>query len=190
MTDGPEPGAHAAELPRTAAPASAGARANPAEKLVEDTYRQVYAALHRLTGGDAELAADLTQDTYRKAWASLDRFEGRAQAATWLYRIAYNTFLNHIRRPAPVEPLDAVPPPADPAPRQDDLLSTAEVAERLRRAVIALPEELRFTVTARFWGELPVAEIAELESITGAAVRKRLKNAVARLRIALEEDAV
>lgn len=162
-----------------------------AEKAVERTYRGVYAALHRMTGGDADLAADLTQETYRKAWKALREFRGESQLATWLYRVAYNTFLNHVRRPAPVEPLDEkrIAVVSDPSPGAEELMSRREVAERLRRAVVGLPEELRFTVAARFWGEVPVSEIARLESVTGAAIRKRLDKAMARLRLALEEAA-
>ena len=161
-----------------------------AELLVERTYRAVYASLLRLTGGDEDLAADLTQDTYRKAWAAIDRFDRRAQLGTWLYRIAYNTFLNHVRRPARLLPIDeqqaaAVP---DPRPGQEDRLRRDEVRARLRRAVVGLPEDLRFTVTARFWAELPVAEIARQEQVTGAAIRKRLKKATRVLRLILAEE--
>ncbi len=162
-----------------------------AERLVEQTYQQVYASLVRLTGGDSDLAADLSQETYRKAWQSLPRFRRRSQVATWLYRIAYNTYLNHIRRPARVQPIEdlAVPEARAPDPDQEELLSRREVGLRLRRAVIGLPEDLRFTVTARFWGELPVEEIARLEDVTGAAIRKRLKKAMSSLRSALGEEA-
>jgi len=161
-----------------------------AEQLVEQTYQRIYAALLRLTGGDEDLAADLTQDTYRKAWQSLARFDRRAAFGTWLYRIAYNTFLNHVRRPRRVVSDDERPLRlADPGPGQDEQLRRSEVRARLRRAVIGLPEELRFTVTARFWGELPVAEIARQEAVTGAAIRKRLKKATRILRLKLEEDA-
>ncbi|HEX6159235.1 MAG TPA: sigma-70 family RNA polymerase sigma factor, partial [Thermoanaerobaculia bacterium] len=67
-----------------------------AEELVERTYSAVYASLYRLCG-DSDLAADLTQETYQKAWSALKGFDGRSQLFTWLYRIAYTTFLNHIR---------------------------------------------------------------------------------------------
>jgi RNA polymerase sigma-70 factor (ECF subfamily) len=163
-----------------------------AEELVAATYRRTYRALVRLTAGDRDLAADLTQETYRKAWKSLPRFKRRSQFATWLYRIAYNTFLNHVRRPVRAEPIDdfdRAMDVRDPEPGQEETISRQEVRERLRRAVIGLPEELRFTVTARFWGELPVEEIARLEDVTGAAIRKRLKKAMTSLRTVLGEDA-
>lgn len=159
-----------------------------AERLMEETYEMVYASLLRMTGFDAELAADLTQDTYRKAWQSFASYDRRAQFATWLYRIAYNTFLNHLRRPKLVEPLDEKKhAPADPAPGQDDEIARSEMSQQLRQLVIALPEELRFTVTARFWGDLEVEEIARIENVTGAAIRKRLKVAMLRLRLSVEE---
>jgi len=161
-----------------------------AEELVDRTYEQVYASLVRLTG-DPELAADLTQETYRKAWQALARFNRQSQLATWLYRIAYNTFLNHVRRPTRLKPIDDhhLVDLRDPQPGQDELLARREVAQRLRHAVIGLPDELRFTVTARFWGELPVEEIARIEEVTGAAIRKRLKKAMNHLRTALGENA-
>lgn len=163
-----------------------------AETLVDSTYAQVYAALFRLTGGEADLAADLTQETYRKAWKSLNSFGRRSRLSTWLYRIAYNTFLNHIRRPQRLESLEEEPggEVCDPAPGQEERMHRRQVQQRLRRAIIGLPEALRFTVTARFWAELPVEEIARLEDVSGAAVRKRLKKAIQDLRDTLGEDAL
>ncbi len=160
-----------------------------AEELAAGTYRTVYAALFRLTGGNGELAADLTQDTYRKAWQALPKFRGGSRLATWLYRIAYTTYLNHIRRPKPVESLDDDDAAVlrDPAPGQEDDLGRDQTAEQLRRAVLGLPEELRFTVCARFWADLSVAEIARSENVSGAAIRKRLKKAMGWLRVNLEE---
>src|SRR3954462_5161862 len=76
-----------------------------AEEMVERTYSAVFASLFRLCG-DGDLAADLTQETYQKAWAALPNFDGRSQLFTWLYRIAYTTFLNYIRRPRRVTSLD------------------------------------------------------------------------------------
>jgi RNA polymerase sigma-70 factor (ECF subfamily) len=148
--------------------------------LVDRTYSMVYAALFRFTGGDEELAADLTQETYRKAWAALPRFNGRSRFSTWLYRIAHNTFLNHVRRPRRLVPMEEnhERSAVDPATPSDRLVEHQQEAVRLRRAVLQLPDELRLTVTARFWGEVPVREIARLDGITEPAVRKRLKRAM------------
>lgn len=180
--------AEAGEEGRLLAALAAGDR-QAAERLVERTYRGVYALLRRLCG-DPDLASDLTQDTYRKAWDALPGFDRRSQFSTWLFRIAYTTFLNHLRRPRRLVPLDekheaAVP---DPAPAADEAVDRELAGDRLRRAVLALPEDLRYTVTAVFWGELPVKEIARQEGITTVAIRKRLKKAFRLLALALEED--
>lgn len=160
-----------------------------AERLVERSYRKIYASLHRMCGGDAELAADLTQETYRRAWAALDGFEGRSRFSTWLYRIAYTTYLNHIRRPRRLALLDqeAAERVEDPHPDQESLVAGRLRSDRLRRAVLDLPEDLRFTVTARYWGELKVSEIARQEGITPVAIRKRLQRAYTLLEAALDE---
>lgn len=162
-----------------------------AEELVERTYSAVFASIYRLCG-DRELAADLTQETYQKGWAALPRFDGRSQLFTWLYRIAYTTFLNYVRRPRRITSLDE--PDAievrDESPRADDVLAEEQEAARLRKAVMQLPEDLRFTVTAHFWGGLPVKEIAEIENITTVAIRKRLHKAFSLLEGLLQTEEV
>lgn len=159
-----------------------------ADDLVRRTYRQTWASLYRLTGGDPELAADLCQDTYRKAWVSLASFDGRSKFSTWLYRIAYTTFLNHIRRPRRIVPLDdhvvERTPAPNPGPETVALLDQRD--EGLRKAVLDLPDPLRETVTARFWGEVSVRELAAADGISEVAVRKRLRKALSILRTELE----
>jgi RNA polymerase sigma-70 factor (ECF subfamily) len=160
-----------------------------AERLVEQTYRGVFVLLRRLCG-DADLASDLTQETYRKAWDALSGFNSRAKFSTWLCRIAYNTFLNHLRRPRRMVPLEDQHEAmvADPAPAADETIGQTVAGDRLRRAVLALPDDLRFTVTALFWGDLPVKEVARQEGVTTVAIRKRLKKALQILARALGEE--
>ena len=159
-----------------------------ADELAARTYTAVFASLFRMCG-DSDLAADLTQETYQRAWRALPTFNGRSLFSTWLYRIAYTTFLNYIRTPRRVVPTDD--PDAfglpDPDPPADETLSSREEAERMRKAVLGLPDELRFVVTAHFWGELEVKEIAQLEGMTGMGIRKRLKKAFAILGAELGE---
>jgi RNA polymerase sigma-70 factor (ECF subfamily) len=175
---------------RLLAALAAGDR-SAAEQLVERSYRGVFALLRRLCG-DADLAADLTQETYRKAWDALPGFDGRSQFSTWLFRIAYTTFLNHLRRPRRLVPLEekhevAVP---DPSPSADEVVERGVAGDRLRRAVLSLPEELRLTVTALYWGDLPVKEVARQEGVTAVAIRKRLKRALRMLALTLDEEDV
>ena len=159
-----------------------------ADELVERTYEVVYGALHRLTGGDRELTADLTQEAYRRAWASLAGFRGRSRFSTWLYRIAYTTFLNHVRRPHRVVPMEEghLRRAEDPAASSETLAMENQQGDRLRRAVLELDEPLREVVTAHYWGEVPVREIARMIGLTEQGTRKRLRKALAILDNALE----
>ncbi len=160
-----------------------------AEELVERTYSAVFASVFRMCA-DSDLAADLTQETYQKAWAALPGFDGRSQLFTWLYRIAYTTFLNHIRRPRRTTSIDEPDAPEvhDDTPGADEVFSANEESEQLRGAVLRLPDDLRFTVTAHFWGGLAVKEIARIEKITTVAVRKRLHKAFSMLEAILGEE--
>lgn len=167
-----------------------GGDRSAAEEMVDRTYSAVFASLFRLCG-ESDLASDLTQETYKKAWAALPKFDGRSQLFTWLYRIAYTTFLNYIRRPRRMTSLDEPDSSfevADEAPNADDVLAGREQSERLRAAVLELPDDLRFTVTAHFWGGLAVKEIAKIEEITTVAIRKRLHKAFSILETILEEE--
>ena len=160
-----------------------------AEELVDRTYSAVFASLFRLCG-DSDLAGDLTQETFQKAWTALSGFDGRSQLFTWLYRIAYTTFLNHVRRPRRMTSLDEpnVAEVSDGGSPADEVLAANEESEQVRHAVLRLPEDLRFTVTAHFWGGLAVKEIARIENITTVAIRKRLHKAFSMLKAILDED--
>ncbi len=156
--------------------------------FVDRTYPKVFGLLVQLTA-DRDLAADLTQETYRRAWAALGSFDGRAQLSTWLYRIAYNAFLNHVRRPARMVPWDEklALTVRDERAGAEAELEASEARDRLRRAVLALPEELRCVVVARYWADAPATEIAALERVTEVAIRKRLRRALDRLAVAMKE---
>jgi RNA polymerase sigma-70 factor (ECF subfamily) len=156
-----------------------------AEELVDATYPMVYRSLLRLCG-DRETAEDLTQEAFARAWRSLKDFRGQARFSTWMYRIAYTSFLNHIRRPQRHQLLEAEQAEALPDPTAVDP-DLAIDGEHLRRAVLSLPEDLRFTVTARYWSELTVRDIARAEGLTTVAIRKRLRRALRLLADSLEE---
>jgi RNA polymerase sigma factor (sigma-70 family) len=168
--------------------AARAGRRDAAERLAAATYRKLYAACCRMTG-DPEAAADLTQETYRKAWQALPGFRGGCRFSTWLFRIAFTTHLKQLRRPRRIVPLDPVlaEVAADPDPGPEDATAERERAVRLRRAVATLPDDLRFAVTAHYWAETPIADLAAVEGITPVGLRKRLARAFRMLAAALEE---
>ncbi len=66
-------------------------------QLVECYQSHVRRFFFNLTAGDEELSKDLAQDTFIKAWLAIGSFQSLSKFSTWLYRIAYNTFQDHIR---------------------------------------------------------------------------------------------
>jgi RNA polymerase sigma-70 factor (ECF subfamily) len=104
----------------------------------------VRAQLRRLTRNDRALADDLAQDTFIQVYRNLRQFRGDAKFTTWIYRIAYNAFLAHIRSAHPEEELPeqlpdegAGPSPADASAMKMDLAKAlATLSEGERAATI------------------------------------------------------
>jgi RNA polymerase sigma-70 factor, ECF subfamily len=67
------------------------------EVLVRRYQSPVRNFLRRLVRDDVERANDLAQETFIKLYRSIGSYRGQAKFATWLYRIAYNAFLNDQR---------------------------------------------------------------------------------------------
>ena len=67
------------------------------ELLVRRHQSAVRNFLRRLARNDAERANDLAQETFIKMYQGLHSYRGSARFTTWLFRIAYHTFLNDQR---------------------------------------------------------------------------------------------
>jgi len=67
------------------------------DQLILKYRERVYAMIYNMTS-NREDAADLTQDAFIKAFQSINRFQGQSSFFTWLYRIAVNSSLTHIRK--------------------------------------------------------------------------------------------
>lgn len=81
--------------------AAAGDGRHAFATLVARHQSDVRATLRRLTRGNAALADDLAQEAFVKAWRSLADFRGESSFRTWMFRIAYRTFLSEARRHEP-----------------------------------------------------------------------------------------
>ncbi len=67
------------------------------DQLVTKYRSRVYSVVYNLTS-NREDAADLTQDAFIKSFQSINRFQGQSSFFTWLYRIAVNSTLTHLRK--------------------------------------------------------------------------------------------
>ena len=67
------------------------------DKLILQYRERVYSIIYNLCA-NREDAADLTQGTFIKAFQSINRFQGQSSFFTWLYRIAVNATLTHLRK--------------------------------------------------------------------------------------------
>ncbi len=67
------------------------------DQLVTKYRNRVYSVVYNLTS-NREDASDLTQDAFIKSFQSINRFQGQSTFFTWLYRIAVNSTLTHLRK--------------------------------------------------------------------------------------------
>src|SRR5262245_50634066 len=112
-------------------------------------------------------AEDVLQETFAQAWRQANRFEAaRGTVVGWLVTVARSRALDRLRQrrsqregSADFERVaDSV---ADPSRGLDLQLVTAEQADRVRRALAALPDELRIPLELAYYEGLSQSEIAE-----------------------------
>ena len=120
--------------------------------------------------GDASLADDLAQEALVRAYVSSDRFIGNFKA--WLFRIAYNCFIDNLRRvPAPSASMDA---PEVLHVADGSASDAAFRHEELRRALTRIPEKERTAIVLHYFEDLPVKEIASIMQIPAGTVKYHL----------------
>ena len=159
-------------------------------ELVRRHQGRVRALLRRLCREDAALADDLAQDALVQAWRRLEHFRGEAAFATWLYRIAYNTFLMHVRRPtvrsarAPDERWGDADAGLAAEPAGADLVEQGEV----RRALACLSEPERAVIVHCYYLELSHSEAAFVIGCPLGTLKSHLARALQKLRKRLGED--
>lgn len=169
-----------------------GARAAPPsaaafETLVREHQSRVRQQLRRLTRGDAALADDLAQEAFVQAWRHLGSFRGEARVATWLHRIALNTYLMHRRGAHPTEPLE--PDTEGRVPAVADVVGDPSGATLQRidvqRALQELPEPERLALIHCFQLDLSHAEAALVLGWPLGTLKSHVARGKARLRTRL-----
>src|SRR5919107_3686112 len=67
------------------------------EELVRRYQRPIVAYVYRMVG-DYDAALDLAQEVFIKVYNSLARYSAEYKFSTWIYRIAHNAAIDHLRR--------------------------------------------------------------------------------------------
>ncbi len=143
-----------------------------------------------------EEARDLVQEAFIRAWRHLEQYDTRFRFSTWLFRIAHNVAIDHLRRRRqPTVSLEMGEDsegdelrldPADPRRGPLGDLANRELAAAMAREIERLPNSYRELVHLRHLVGLSYNEIADLKRLPLGTVKNKLFRAHSVLREALE----
>ena len=155
------------------------------DRLIGKYRERVYGIVYNMTS-NREDAADLTQDAFIKAFQSIHRFGGQSSFFTWLYRIAVNSTLSHLRKARlrsffSLERIDSEEPVSKEIVAAltdktgvDRDAYVRELQEKLNDAMQKLSIKHRTVVTLFEIDGLGHQEIAEVMNCSVGTVRSRL----------------
>ena len=137
-------------------------------KIVKDYSERLYWHVRRMVNSHED-ADDLLQDIFLKIWTALPSFRGEAQLYTWVWRIATNETLNHLRkeRVRAALRMQSIDAELERRVEADPWFDGTAAQRELAKAVARLPEKQRQVFVLRWWDELSYEEIS---AITGTSV--------------------
>ena len=162
-------------------------------EIVRRWERRIFALAYGILGREED-ARDAAQETFIAAYRNLAGFRGEAKVSSWLHRIAVNQCITRQRRARVRGETSLDETAADggaqfAAPLDTSPARQAEGRERteaVRRAVQALPPDLREVIVLKEFEELTFQEIADALQIPLSTVKSRLYTALRQLRLRLE----
>ncbi|OIO96858.1 MAG: hypothetical protein AUJ92_04960 [Armatimonadetes bacterium CG2_30_59_28] len=169
------------------------------DRLMEMHETQIYNLAYRMIG-NREDAADLTQDAFIRAFHALPRFRGGSAFSTWLYRIATNVCLDHIKkyrrqkskmtpsqiRTADQEELDLLDELGDSSLDPQEVLDRREQQKAVQSVISTLPEHQRAVLVLYDIQGESYEEVAQILDISIGTVKSRLNRARLALKSRLE----
>jgi|CXWL01.1.fsa_nt_gi RNA polymerase sigma-70 factor (ECF subfamily) len=167
-------------------------------RLVEAYQRPVFTLLARMVR-DRELAEDLAQEAFVKAYRALGSYDPGLKFSSWLFKIAHNTAIDHLRKkPLATVPLQASPDDddggdllavlADPdAETPEGFALRADLGRALERALATLRTEYREVMVLRFQEGLAYEEIAEVLALPLGTVKTFIHRARKELALRMTE---
>src|ERR1051326_9459045 len=173
----------------------AGGRDAALSSLIDRHGQKLFHYFVRLLHNETD-AAELAQETFVRIYQSRQKFDPRLKFTTWLYTIASNLVRDrfrwrsrhpqislHSQNEQEAACLMHTVPASAPGP--DDQIQTKERTAIIRRAIGALPEELRQPLILAVYQELPQSEIATVLGCSAKAVEMRIYRARQQLRARL-----
>ena len=154
-------------------------RENDFEELVRRYQRPIAAYVYRMVG-DYDVALDLTQEVFIKVYASLSRYRSEFKFSTWIYKIAHNAAIDHLRRHATREAVANSEDSRAEGTVESRRLSPEQESERSERCseieevVQLLPAPYRELILLRHAQDLSYEEIAEVTGLPLGTVKNRL----------------
>ncbi len=151
------------------------------EELVRRYQRPISAYVYRMVG-NYESALDLTQEIFIKVYSSLDRYRSEFKFSTWIYKIAHNAAVDHLRRASTREQSLVLGTEGDQfdLPVESTRLSPEQESEQRERrveietVVRALPSNYRELIILRHSQDLSYEEIVEVTGLPLGTVKNRL----------------
>ena len=137
-------------------------------QIVHEYSERLYWHVRRMVGSHED-ADDLLQEIFLKIWTNLPAFRGESQLYTWIWRIATNETLNHLRREKLRAALrfQSVDELVERRIEADPYFNGTAAQRELAKAVARLPEKQRQVFIMRWWDELSYEDIS---AITGTSV--------------------
>jgi RNA polymerase sigma-70 factor (ECF subfamily) len=151
------------------------------EELVRRYQRPISAYVYRMVG-NYESALDLTQEIFIKVYGSLGRYRPEFKFSTWIYKIAHNSAVDHLRRNSTREQSLIHGTESDnfELPVESGRLTPEQESERKERrveieaVVRTLPSNYRELIILRHSQDLTYEEIVDVTGLPLGTVKNRL----------------
>lgn len=150
--------------------------------IYEQCSARVYALMVRIVG--RQDADDLTQQVFLQMFRKLGQFSGGSKLETWLYRLATNEALQHLRK---TKRQTVQPMLIEPSVSDSDRLMESEKVQMLENALSRIDPELRAILSLKEEQNLSYREIADSLEIPEGTVGSRLNRARKELRDVLQQ---
>lgn len=167
------------------------------EELVRRYQRPIISYVFRIVG-EYDASLDVTQEVFIKVYNSLNRYSRDYKFSTWLYRIAHNAAIDHLRRnPANKQSIETDNPDGTsqiqiessrPTPEQDQ--ERSECRSEIEAVVKCLPPAYRDLIVLRHSRDLSYEEIAAVTGLPLGTVKNRLFRAREMMRGLLVERGI